>query len=101
MRIECNRTIDASVQNAHGAYEYYYEYDVYRFTEGPVCFLAISHLDEPDQADFVGAEILGNRRSMCTDDLLNPLFIDAVERLRTEGKARIRWLNGGLGYEDV
>lgn len=40
MHIECVRQIDSSEPDESGMYDYYYEYDIYRFTDGPLCLIA-------------------------------------------------------------
>ncbi len=102
MHVECTRHIDASGPDETGMYEYYYEYDIYRFTDGPICFVARSYTDEPDEAHFLRVEIDGRPRSIIDSDLMYPLFLSAQAHLRADGKAHLRWLSGrGDGYEPV
>jgi len=102
MYIERVRQVDSSESNESGLYDYYYEYDTYRFTEGTVCFVVRSYTDEPDEAHFLRVEESGNRRALTSGDLSHPLFHMAHDHLRGEGKVRIRWLSGkGNGYESL
>lgn len=102
MYVEHVRKIDSSEPDDSGSYEYYYEYDIYRFTDGRDCFIARSYTWQPDEAHFLGVEINGNPRTMVVADLKHPLFLLAQSYLRTEGKLNLRWLSEkGPGYESV
>ncbi|RNF86235.1 hypothetical protein [Montanilutibacter psychrotolerans] len=102
MHIECTRQLDASDPDASGNYEYYYEYDMYRFTDGAICFVARSYTDEPDEAHFLRIELDGTPRPMTDSDLARPLFLAAQAHLHGAGKVHLRWLSGrGNGYEPV
>ena len=102
MHIERVRRIDASEPDASGMYEYHYEYDIYRFTEGPVCFVARSYTDAPDEAHFLAIEEHGSGRVLVDADLTHPLLLKAQTHLRGEGKEHLHWLSGrGNGYESV
>lgn len=102
MHVECVRETDASEPDADGMYEYHYEYDVYRFSEEGVCFVARSYTDMPDEAHFLGAEWSGRYRRLDEADLRHPLFLAAAAHLRGIGKVQLNWLSGrGNGYEPV
>ena len=102
MHIECTRHIDASEPDADGLYAYYYEYDVYRFSEDTLAFVARSYTDDPEEAHFLRMEVDGRPRSILTPDLSHPLFLEAQMYLRATGKIRLRWLSGrGDGYEPL
>jgi hypothetical protein len=101
MRIERVRQIDSSEPDESGRYEYYYEYDIYRFDDGTICFVARSYIDEPDEAHFLRSEIGGESRPLDEADLTHPLFVLAQAHLRGEGKANLRWLNVEVGYEPL
>ncbi|RYF09027.1 MAG: hypothetical protein EOO31_00370 [Comamonadaceae bacterium] len=102
MHIERTRHIDCSEPDATGGYDYYYEYDVYRFTDVSHCLTARSYTDEPGEAHFLSMETHGRRRTLVDADLANPLFQLAQSYLRGQGKTRMHWLSGrGNGYEPV
>jgi hypothetical protein len=102
MHIECTRQLDASELDEQGCYSYYYEYDLYRFTDGPVCLVARSYTDEPEEAHFLCIEEEGRRRMLVNADLKRPLFVTAQAHLRAAGKTRVRWLSGRKdGFESV
>lgn len=102
MHIERVRQIDSSDPDESGMYDYYYEYDIYRFTDGPECFVARSYIDEPDEAHFLRIEINGSPRTLVDADLTHPIFLLAQSHLRSEGKVHLRWLSDrGDGYESV
>ncbi|MDR2219011.1 MAG: hypothetical protein LBE24_00335 [Methylobacillus sp.] len=100
MQIEQTHHIDASEPDESGMYEYYYEYDIYRFKDTSICFVARSYADEPDEAHFLSAETNGNSRFLERSDLKHPLFLSALSHLRSRGKVHIRWFSRkGNGYE--
>ncbi len=102
MHVERTHHIDASEPDDAGMYDYYYEYDIYVFKDGAVCFAARSYVDEPEEAHFVGVEVKGRSRAMVDADLEHPLFLAALAYLRAHGKKDFRWLSGrGNGYERV
>lgn len=102
MQIERTRHIDASEQDASDGYDYYYEYDLYCFTDGAVSLTARSYVDEPHEAHFLSVEEQGRPRTLVDADLKRPLFELAESHLRSEGKTHLRWLSGrGDGYEPI
>jgi hypothetical protein len=102
MHIELVRRIESSEPDESGMYDYYYEYDIYRFTDGPLSLIARSYTDEPDEAHFLRVETKGSQRALVEADLRHPLFHLAQSHLRSEGKITLRWLSGkGNGYESV
>jgi hypothetical protein len=102
MLIDRTHHIDASEPDESGMYDYYYEYDIYRFTDESSCLVARSYTSEPEEAHFLRIEANGNPRSMEDTDLSHPLFLAASAYLCTEGKLQFRWLSGrGDGYESV
>lgn len=102
MLIECTRHIDASEPDADGFYDYHYEYDIYRFTDGAACVMARSYTYQEDEAHFLRIELDGVPRLLTDADLARPLFLEARDHLIGLGKTRLQWLSGrGNGYEPV
>jgi hypothetical protein len=102
MKIERTHHIDASEPDPAGMYDYYYEYDIYRFIDGGNSLTARSYVDESDAAHFLQIEIDGGSRLMVDKDLLHPLFLAAHAYLQAEGKLHFKWLSGrGDGYESL
>lgn len=102
MRIESTRHIDASEPDAAGFRDYHYEYDVYRFSDGAVCFVARSYTDTSDEAHFLRVELDGDPRHLTDADLTHPLFVAARSHLIGAGKVHLNWLSGrGNGYEPI
>jgi len=102
MQVERTHQIDSCDPDESGTYDYYYEYDIYRFTDGSICFIARSYADEPDEAHFLRVETNGVRRFLNRVDLKHPLLLSALSHLRKEGKTHVRWLSGkGNGYESL
>ncbi len=71
---------------------FYYEYDLYFFTDGKLTFMVRSYVDEPDHASFLRAEINQKARHLVKNDLTRPLFREAVAYLNQLGKTKIKWL---------
>ena len=102
MHVERTHHVDASEPDEAGMYDYFYEYDIYRFTDGPTCVVARSYAHEPDEAHFLRVEIEGHSRPMTDADFLDPLVFAAQGHLRAIGKVRLSWLSDrGVGYELV
>ena len=81
MQVQCNHHIDASDPDANGDYEYYYEYDIFLFSEGELTLQA---------------------RTLEYKDLQRPLVQQAVDYLRNAGKTEVRWFNPQYArYEPV
>lgn len=102
MQIECSHHVDASEPDADGSYDYYYEYDFYRFAEEGRRLFARSYTDSAEEAHFLSMEVGEVSRLLTDNDLVHPLFLAACAYLRREGKTQLTWLSGrGNGYEDV
>lgn len=102
MIVECTRHLDASEPDGAGMYDYHYEYDIYRFTDGAVCFAARNYVERVEEAHFVSVEVKGTSRRLINADLAHPLFLAAVAHFRGEGKTDLHWLSGrGNGYEPI
>lgn len=102
MKIERTRHVDASEHDESEGYDYYYEYDIYLFTDCSASLAARSYVDEPHEAHFLSIEEHGHSRTLVDADLKRSLFQTAQLHLRSEGKTDLRWLSGrGDGYEPV
>ncbi|KOR47226.1 hypothetical protein [Xanthomonas oryzae] len=101
MPVERLRHVDCGEPDASGAYDHYYEYDIYRFTDGVAYLIARSYTDTPDEAHFLNIDVDGKSRLLQHADLLHPLCVFARASPRRGGK-RLRWLSGGRhGYAPV
>ena len=69
--------IDASEPDAHGMYEYRYEYDIYTFTEAGVVLVARGYNNETE-AHFLRIELDGESRPMTRADLNRPIVAKAA-----------------------
>lgn len=102
MQVVTTHQIDASEPDAQGQYEYYYEFDSYRFSEGRDTLFARSYTDAPEEAYFLSIERGGKSRLLRDADLETPLFVHAADHLRAAGKRTLTWLSGrGNGYEPL
>jgi hypothetical protein len=93
MLIEVTRHIDASEPDANGMYDYYYEYDRFRFSDASLALIARSYTDEPHDAHFLRAEIGSEARMLAAPDLATGLFQCAVAHLHSLGKVNLTWLS--------
>ena len=102
MDIVATHHIDSSEPDAWGRYEWRYEYDLYKFTDGDTSLIARSYKGE-SEAHFLRIEIVETHRMLNDTDLRMPLFLTSVEYLRNVGKTKLQWLSGhgNGGYEDV
>ena len=93
MQVEFSHHIDASEADAEGFYEYYYEYDIYRFTLGGLSLVVRSYSDTWEQASVLRLEEAGKSRPLQPKDLQRPLVQQAREHLQSLGKQELRWFN--------
>ena len=93
LQVECSHHIDASEPDAEGFYEYYYEYDIYRFTLGNLSLVVRSYSDTSAQASVLRLETAGKSRALQLKDLQRPLLLQAKAHLHTLGKQDLRWFN--------
>lgn len=100
MKIEKRHEIDAGEKDANGYYDYYYEYDDYLFSDGSLSILARSYSDSPEEVSFRAVLEEEKRRMIEKKDMQSPLFEEAVNHLKGEGKSDIQILTEG-GYERV
>lgn len=100
MKVERIRHLDCSEPDKSGMYEYYYEYDVYWFTDGALSLSVRSYTDEPDEADLMGIDLDGETREVELADLSHPFFLAAHAYLLTEGKIKFNRLTH-KGYESL
>ncbi|WP_061539484.1 hypothetical protein [Collimonas fungivorans] len=108
MEITSTHHIDKSELDENGMYDYYYEYDIYEFSENGLSYIARSYSDAPLDAHILKKKndkrwrIFGKAKYKILGqaDFKNALFIKAVAHLRTQGKERISVLSK-TGYEPV
>ncbi len=84
--------------------EPFYEHDFYRFTEGNVVLRARSYRFETHEAHFLGLEIDGTPKFLEPEDFARPLFLEALDYFRQEGKTEFNFLdqtNPDTGYSKV
>ena len=93
LQIACNHHIDASEPDADGFYDYYYEYDIYRYTLGAQCLVVRSYSDTSTQASVLRLEEADNSRALQFKDLQRPLVQQAKAHLQNLGKQDLRWFN--------
>ena len=98
MKVETTHRIDAGRRDAQGRYQYYYEYDLYEFSDGAVKLLARSYVEEPDEVHFLNIGDGTTQRMLTDADLRLPLAQSAARHLAEFGKKRINWLSE-RGYE--
>jgi len=105
MRVSVEHHVDASDIDADGFHDWYYEYDVYRFSRGAISFVARAYMDELDKVAFLSRElnIFGFRRHRLLNaaDLRSSLFAAAVAHLRGLGMISFDRLTKTDGYVPV
>lgn len=100
MQVETTHHVEASEPDAEGNFEWHYEYDLFRFSDGKLTLLARSYTSDPDEAHFLRAESSGKARMLTSKDISGTLFREARLHLGKAGKEKITWL-GAKGYEPV
>jgi hypothetical protein len=95
--VEQTHHVDASDPDEPGMYQWRYEYDLYRFSDGVRSLIARSYTDENDDAHFLRVESPKGIRALRSTDFGDELLIHAVAHLRRAGKTSIRYL-GPKGY---
>ena len=92
--INISHHVDASAPNAQGMYDWYYEYDVFEFTnkQHTSALTVRSYSNTPFEASFID---LNSRQPECIvlDDTLKPLFLFAIQYLKKSGKTKINYLS--------
>jgi hypothetical protein len=105
MQIKSEHCIDASDPDADGMYDWYYDYDSYRFFDtGPFAILVYADRDALGEASFTAVEDDGKGRGIRAEDFKHPLFVEAATYLRRIGRVKLKWLNphgAGKGYEPI
>ncbi|BET66207.1 hypothetical protein ASA1KI_11250 [Opitutales bacterium ASA1] len=99
MEVTKSHHIDCSEPDADGCYDYYYEYDLYRFSEAETVLVARHYFDDPD-AHFLRVEEGGVIRMVSEGDLRGSLVRMAIAHLEKEGIKDIRYL-GSQGYAKI
>ncbi len=98
MKVSVSHHIDASEPDAAGDYDYYYEYYLYRFSDGRRSYVARAYADEPGQAAFLAVEEEGRNGFVGPADEEDALFVEAVAYLRLCGRTALSRLTEAEGY---
>ena len=85
--------VDSMASTEKGLYEYYYEYELYRFSDGARSLVARSYTDESDEAHFLRIETSGGVESLTEESFELALVQTALRHLRSIGKRKLHWLN--------
>jgi hypothetical protein len=100
MQIEVFHHIDCSTPDKNGVYDYYYECDVYQFTDGDISVTARSYDEDPEEASFMSITIDGECRGLTMADLSNPVLLSAKTHLQNKGMNDLKWFTG-TSYEPL
>ncbi len=92
MKVEQSHHIDASDPENDGMYDWYYEYDIFRFTDGERTLIARSYVDSGDEAHFLRFEEHGKFAGFPAVHLKDPLLWAAVLHLLGTGKTELKCL---------
>jgi hypothetical protein len=93
VKVDVAHQIDSSEPNAEGLYDYFYEYDDFTFSDGPISYLARSYADRPQEASFRARIEDGRHQALTRQDLQHPLLLEARSWLRDAGKTELNWLD--------
>jgi hypothetical protein len=97
MKVRVSQHIDKSDLNENGFYDYYYDFNIYAFSEGEVTYYARSYNDEPNEAHFTNGERGGKVFYLSKADFKTDLCIEACLYLQASAWQRLRYL-GKKGY---
>jgi hypothetical protein len=100
MKVNVSQHIDKSDLSENGFYDYYYDFNVYAFSEGDVIYYARSYNDQPDEAHFTNGEREGKIFSLSDADFKTDLFIEACIYLHASAWRQLTYL-GNDGYVPV
>ncbi|WP_085906335.1 hypothetical protein [Kiloniella majae] len=96
MEVECIQQVDEGGQDND---DYFYAYEIYKFTIDGQTLVARSYCTEPKEAHFLRIERNKKSLSLTTQDLESNLMHQAKEHLKNLGKTKLEWLNSkGDGY---
>ena len=98
MKVTTSHHIDADEPDEQGFYSYYYEYDIYRFSNSTHCYVIRCYADEPDTASFVSRDEGKRQKTVVQDHLTDPLLVEAIKYLRALGKTTFKMYCGPVGY---
>jgi len=97
MEVRKIRQVDSAEPDADGFADYFYEYDVYEFSDRELCFVARSYTDNLHEAHFLRKQT-GDQRSMLeANDFQHPLFLLALAALKNDGKTEFNFLSQKSG----
>jgi len=100
MNVDKSHHIDKSEPDANGMYEYYYDYYLYEFTQGALKLTARRYANESD-AHFLGFENAGEKVFLSKRRLNEPLLLQAIDYLQSEGTRAFSYLDESEGYVEI
>jgi hypothetical protein len=100
MQVTLSRHIDKSELRADGFYDYYYDFNLYAFSDGNIIYHARSYNDQPNEAHFINGEREGRIFFLGNTDFKTALFIEACTYLQACGLMQLIYL-GNDGYEPI
>ncbi len=97
MKVDKSHHIDKGEPDEEGTYDYYYDYHIYKFSEKDLKLIARSYKGE-SEAHLLRVEEKGKQGFFSTNRLKEPLVLQALEYLRSEGKTTFCYLDENKGY---
>jgi hypothetical protein len=85
MQVTLSRHIDKSELRADGFYDYYYDFNLYKFSNSNIIYHARSYNDQPGEAHFINGEHEGKVFFLGNTDFNTDLFIEACTYLQACG----------------
>ncbi len=88
-------------KNKDGSYKYYYEFDLYEFSDGLIKFIARSYRDTFEKVSFLKKVVGGKSQNIEKGDFDLKLFKDAAQYLLNEGKKSLFYFDLKEGYVEL
>jgi hypothetical protein len=100
MEVTISRHIDKSELRADGFYDYYYDFNLYAFSDGNIIYHARSYNDQHDEAHFINGNRNGKKFFIGNADFKTDLFIEACTYLQACGLIKLTYLDND-GYAPI
>jgi hypothetical protein len=101
MKISLQHHIDNGEKDADGNYDFYYEFDVFSFSEGSFSLYARSYIEDSALVSFTNSTRDEKVIFLTAADFKKPFFIEACTYLHAIGKQQFQYLDKKQGYVAV
>jgi hypothetical protein len=93
VRVSRRRCIDKMGPDERGYYEFYYDFEDFEFSLGPLTLFGRAYAHDREGADFRGVRIGSESRFLQVGDLQGVLGRAAIHYFRGHGKTQLVWLD--------